>query len=114
MAGTSRLICAGAQLAEGGIGVRFERELGGKSEPAFVIRYDGEARAFLNRCAHVPVELDWQPGVFFDADGLYLICATHGALYDPATGACVGGPCRGQGLTALAVSEIDGNIFLED
>lgn len=114
MAGTSRLICAGAQLAEGGTGVRFEREQCGRNEPAFVIRYDGQARAFVNRCAHVPVELDWQPGVFFDADGLYLICATHGALYDPASGACVGGPCRGQGLTALAVSEIDGNIFLED
>lgn len=114
MAGAPRLICAGAQLAEGGIGVRFERELGGKSEPAFLIRHDGQARAFINRCAHVPLELDWQPGVFFDADGLYLMCATHGALYDPATGACVGGPCRGQGLTQIAVREVDGNIFLED
>ena len=114
MAGTPRLICAGAQLAEGGTGVRFECQQGGRNEPAFVIRHGGQARAFVNRCAHVPVELDWQPGVFFDADGLYLMCATHGALYDPTTGACVGGPCRGQGLTALAVSEIDGNIFLED
>lgn len=114
MADAPRLICAGAALTEGGAGVRFERELGGKSESAFVIRYDGQARAFLNRCAHVPVELDWQPGVFFDADGLYLICATHGALYDPATGACAGGPCRGQGLTPIAVREVDGNIFLED
>lgn len=114
MADAPRLICAGAELAEGGSGVRFERELGGRSEPAFVIRYDGQARAFVNSCAHVAVELDWRPGVFFDADGLYLVCATHGALYDPATGACAGGPCQGRGLTPLAVREVDGNIFLED
>ncbi len=114
MADAPRLICAGAELAEGGSGVRFERALGGRSEPAFVIRYDGQARAFVNSCAHVAVELDWRPGVFFDADGLYLVCATHGALYDPATGACAGGPCQGRGLTPLAVREVDGNIFLED
>ncbi len=114
MAGTARVICAAAALEEGGRGVRFERETGGVSEPAFVVRYDGVARAFLNRCAHVPMELDWQPGVFFDADGLYLICSTHGAMYDPATGACAGGPCRGQGLAPVAVHEENGNIILED
>lgn len=114
MADAPRLICAAADLAEGGSGVRFERALGGRSEPAFVIRHDGQARAFVNSCAHVAVELDWQRGVFFDADGLYLMCATHGALYHPATGACAGGPCQGRGLTPLAVREVDGNIFLED
>ena len=115
MAGAARVICAAAALEEGGRGVRFEHQSGGGVlEPAFVVRYDGVARAFLNRCAHVPMELDWQPGVFFDADGLYLICATHGAIYDPSSGACVGGPCRGQGLAPLAVREENGNIILED
>lgn len=114
MAGAARVICAAAALAEGGRGVRFERETGGVCEPAFVVRYDGVARAFLNRCAHLPMELDWQPGVFFDADGIYLICSTHGAIYDPSTGACVGGPCRGLGLAPVAVREENGNIILED
>ena len=27
---------------------------------------DGVVRAYLNRCAHVPVELDWVEGEFFD------------------------------------------------
>ncbi|MBL8379304.1 MAG: Rieske 2Fe-2S domain-containing protein [Burkholderiales bacterium] len=114
MAGKARLICASAALAEGGAGVRFEREGARGPESAFVVRFDGTAHAYLNRCAHVPVELDWQPGNFFDADGLYLMCATHGATYDAATGRCAGGPCRGQGLIKVAVTERDGGIYLED
>ena len=82
--------------------------------PAFVIRYRGEVRAYLNRCGHIPVEIDWQPGEFFDHSGLYLICATHGALYAPESGRCVGGRCNGKGLQAVLVTERDGQIFLID
>lgn len=94
------------------MGVRFTVTRHGREEPAFVVRYQGAPRAFLNRCAHVPMELDWQPGVFFDPQGLYLMCATHGALYHPATGQCLEGPCRGRGLVPLVVAESEGNIFL--
>ena len=69
MSQAARVICASAELAEGGRGVRFEAALKGRVRSAFVVRYDGAARAYLNQCAHVPVELDWQPGVFFDSDG---------------------------------------------
>lgn len=110
----SRLICAAADLEEGGAGVRFEVRRGGQTVPAFAIRWRGRVRAFLNRCGHIPVELNWQPGEFFDISRLYLICATHGALYDPATGACLGGRCEGRGLTAVTVVERDGNIYCEE
>jgi nitrite reductase/ring-hydroxylating ferredoxin subunit len=43
---------------------------------------------------------------------MVLICSTHGALYDPATGACRGGPCRGGALERVAVEEIDGQVVL--
>ncbi|MEK7712156.1 MAG: Rieske 2Fe-2S domain-containing protein [Pseudomonadota bacterium] len=81
-------------------------------QPAFVIRHAGHAVAYLNRCAHKWVELDWQEGEFFDADRRHLVCATHGALYDPASGSCVGGPCRGAMPTAITVSEADGAVWL--
>jgi nitrite reductase/ring-hydroxylating ferredoxin subunit len=112
MAQVERLICASADLAESGRGVRFEVERGGRAEPAFVIRYRGRVHAYLNRCGHVPAELDWNEGEFFDAGGLYLICATHGALYDPETGACRGGRCAGRGLRPLPVREAEGNVYL--
>jgi nitrite reductase/ring-hydroxylating ferredoxin subunit len=67
----------------------------------------------LNECGHVPAELDWLPGEFFDDSKLYLICSIHGALYAPDTGRCLGGRCQGRGLKPLAMREIDGQIFLE-
>ena len=105
-------ICASADLLSGGRGVRFEVDVGGRNAPAFAIRYGGRAFAYLNRCAHVAMELDWQPGVFFDFDAEYLLCSTHGAFYDPATGTCRGGACTGHGgLRALNVIEQDGRVL---
>ncbi|MFV0662438.1 Rieske (2Fe-2S) protein [Denitromonas sp.] len=114
MAARQRLICAASALSDGGTGVRFELDTPSGPRPAFVVRFEGLPRAFLNACAHVPVELDWLEGAFFDADGAYLICATHGATYHPVTGVCVAGPCRGASLQKLPVAEIDGGIWLLD
>lgn len=113
MAEQQRLICASSALLEGGDGVRFEVPGYDGPQPAFVVRHEGIAHAFLNRCAHVPVELDWMPGKFFDLTGFYLICAVHGAHYDPRSGRCVMGPCKGRSLTKLSVEEHDGAVYLQ-
>lgn len=107
-------LCESADLAERGPGLRFTFSWDGLSTPAFAIRYDGTVYAYLNRCAHKQVELDWQEGQFFDGDRRYLICATHGALYEPASGACTSGPCRGGRLTVIRIHEKDGAIWLGD
>ncbi|HYP66923.1 MAG TPA: Rieske 2Fe-2S domain-containing protein [Thiobacillaceae bacterium] len=112
MADDARVICSSAELEDGGRGVRFEVDWGGRKTPAFVVRYQGKPRAYLNRCGHVGVELDWHEGAFFDADGVYLICSTHGALYDPATGHCVAGRCNGNGLVSLDVVEENQQVYL--
>jgi nitrite reductase/ring-hydroxylating ferredoxin subunit len=109
----ARPICASADLADGGDGMRFEVEDDGETLPAFVIRHGGLVYAYVNRCAHIPMELDWQPGKFFDSEGEYLICSTHGALYAPESGACRGGPCKGAGLRRLKVFEADGKVYME-
>lgn len=107
-----QLICASADLVEGGRGVRFEVWHEGETVPAFAVRYRGRVRAYLNRCAHRGVQLDWDPGRFFDREQRYLICATHGALYAPESGACMGGPCGGAGLVKLAVIEKNNGVYL--
>lgn len=113
MAQGLHLICRSDALVEGGDGVRFTFESASGPLPAFVVRYRGGVHAYLNRCAHVPVELDWQPGRFFDLTGFYLICAVHGAHYEPQTGRCVMGPCKGRRLRKLAVVERDGEVFVD-
>lgn len=105
-------ICVSNQLQEGGRGVRFLVEHNGNIGPAFAVRHAGRVRAYLNRCAHKLVELDWQEGEFFDAERRYLVCAWHGALYEPASGRCVGGPCRGARLEAILVTEVDEAVWL--
>ena len=105
-------LCEASELADGGRGVRFEVLFRGERMPAFAVRHQGRAVAYLNRCAHVAMELDWQPGDFFEPDAEFLICSTHGALYDPATGECRGGACAGHGnLRALTLVERDGAVF---
>jgi nitrite reductase/ring-hydroxylating ferredoxin subunit len=100
-------VCASDELVDGGAGVRVAAQYAGGDAVVFFIRYDGKAFGYLNRCAHVPMELDWAEGQFFESSGLYLMCATHGAIYAPDTGKCVGGPCRGGRLRPVQVDERD-------
>jgi nitrite reductase/ring-hydroxylating ferredoxin subunit len=109
-----RLICDSVALLEGGDGIRFEVQYRGEASPAFVIRYEGKARAYLNRCAHMPRELDWTPGQFFDMSKTLLVCSLHGALYHPDSGKCYLGPCLRGGLVALTVEEREGKVFVQD
>ena len=111
MADGERLICPSAALADSGKGIRFEVEYFGSPAPAFVVRYGGAVQGYLNRCAHVAMELDWQEGVFFDSTGHDLLCSTHGAAYDPKTGRCLGGPCNGSPLVKLKVEERGGMVY---
>ncbi len=104
-------ICESSELSNGGRGLRFPVTAGGEDWTAFVVRFSDRVHAYLNRCAHVPMELDWNQGEFFESSGLYLMCATHGALYEPHTGRCAGGPCRGGRLNKIAVAEADGKIY---
>ena len=107
----SIFICDSSQIEEGGRGVRFPLTAAGEDAVGFVVRFEQEVRGYLNRCAHVPMEFDWNQGEFFESSGLYLMCATHGALYEPDTGKCAGGPCRGGSLKKIKVIEKEQKIF---
>ena len=102
-------LCNSRDLTDGGMAVPFDVSYAGQTCRAFAIRYRGHPHAYLNRCAHVAMEMDWQPDRFFDDTGRWLLCATHGAVYEPDTGACKGGPCRG-GLVKIELTEFDGVV----
>ena len=107
-----QLICDASALHDSGTGVRFTIEHHGMAQSAFAVRFCGKVSAFVNRCPHAWTELDWQPGEFFDLTGLRLVCATHGAMFEPHNGRCVAGPCPGAALEKLQVVERDGGIYL--
>lgn len=87
--------------------------LAGERVPLVVVRHARGVSAFRNRCPHAGTPLDWVPDVFFDPEGRFLQCATHAARFDPVTGACVAGPCAGQGLEPFPVHvDADGWVRL--
>ncbi|MDP2257082.1 MAG: Rieske 2Fe-2S domain-containing protein [Polaromonas sp.] len=103
-------LCNSRDLLEGGQAVPFDINYAGQTCRAFAIRYNGLPHAYLNRCTHVAMELDWQPNRIFDDSGQWLLCASHGAAYQPDTGQCAGGPCHG-GLVKITLSENDGVVY---
>jgi nitrite reductase/ring-hydroxylating ferredoxin subunit len=89
-------------------------ELGYRREAIVLIDENGEPRAYLNRCQHIPIPIDSGSGDFFDRDRLHLRCLTHGALYRPIDGFCIAGPCKGESLIALPVQiDAEGWILLD-
>ena len=107
-AAVPRALCPAADLVERGKAVVFDVLLWGQPARAFALRFDGALVAYINRCAHVPIEMDWQPGEFLDHDKRWIVCSIHGASYEPANGRCVGGPCGRSKLMPITVAELDG------
>ena len=105
MAARERVIAMAGDLVDGSGGVRFTVECATGGTPAFAIRFRSVVYAYLNVCAHQELELDWQPGAFFDADRAHLVCSAHGADYELDTGRCVAGPCVGAALVRVSVRE---------
>ena len=104
-------LCASAELAEKGRAVLFDVLHFREPARAFALRFEGRVVAYLNRCVHVPTELDWQPGEFLDGGREFIICAIHGASYAAQTGRCIGGPCGRGGLVRLDVVERDRAVW---
>ena len=104
-------LCPSAELVEKGIAHVFEVLHFREPARAFVLRFDGRLVAYLNRCLHVPTEMDWQYGEFLDSGKEFILCSTHGAAYEPLTGRCAGGPCGRGKLTAMNVEERDGQVY---
>ena len=103
-------LCASRDLPDAREACPFDVRYGGQTCRAFAIRFRGQVHAYLNRCTHVAMELDWRPNHFFDLTGQHLVCASHGALFAPDTGQCVGGPGRGP-LIRIETLEREGVVY---
>ena len=80
----------------------------------FVVRRGAVAFAYLNRCPHRGHPLNWHPERFLTPDDRLIICASHGAVFAIEDGACMGGPCRGNGLIRLELRFEHGYLMLSE
>lgn len=99
-----------SQKARGFVLMRRDEDGMPRPWPIMIVRWGRKVFGYVNKCPHDGVNLDWEPGHFFDPNGTRLICGKHGALFDLGTGACVEGPCEGQGLQPIALSILDDEI----
>ena len=115
MAEHQRIICRADELTDDGRAVRFTALIANPAREVacFVIGFDGQVYGYANSCPHRGIELDWQEGEVFEETGLYLMCATHGALFEPDSGLCVAGPCQGARLRPLAITVSGGDVVLD-
>ena len=90
--------------------------LGGGEWPlrGFVVRVGDGVRGYLNRCPHAGHPLNLLPDRFLTPDGALVVCASHGALFEKASGYCVAGPCAGGTLTPIALEIRCGLVMLAD
>ena len=92
---------------------KFSFERNGQNVPAFVANFHGKFVAYVNQCVHLPIALDLDDNDFFTCDGQFFVCKTHGSVYDPTAGQCIGGPGQGKLLERLPVVVESGALYLE-
>jgi len=109
MQGPDSWRCSAASLVPGAT-AKFRLQCLGRPVEGFVVNHDGAYAAYVNVCAHAGTPLDLRANEFHSEDGRWLVCATHGAVYDPATGVCVEGPCPGARLPRLPLT-LDGDTL---
>ena len=110
----SRIRIATAKEVKVGKTVKFSFTRDDRPQEGFVGRFKGKLFAYENTCRHVPISLDYGDNRFFDSKGETIVCQTHGAVYEPATGLCTRGPCVGASLFALKVVEEGGVLWFDE
>ncbi|WP_444679037.1 Rieske (2Fe-2S) protein [Halomonas sp. E19] len=78
----------------------------------FLVSVHGVVSAFVNRCPHQQVPLNWDDASFLEAGGELIQCGVHGALFLPETGECVFGPARALSRAAADLSRCRGQHSL--
>jgi len=105
-----RRLCLWHEIPDGGaLALDALTALGGAD--ILLTRAGGQVAAFFNVCPHAGRRLDWAPGEFLLQDGV-LTCAAHGASFAALTGACRGGPCRGEALKPVAIERRGDELWL--
>jgi nitrite reductase/ring-hydroxylating ferredoxin subunit len=105
-------LCHLADLPDGG--ARGFDPFGRGRDTVFAVRQGGAVRVWADRCPHHGTPMPWRKDAYLNAAGDRIVCAAHGALFEPDTGLCVQGPCLGERLRALPSTLTDDGELLLD
>jgi nitrite reductase/ring-hydroxylating ferredoxin subunit len=110
-------LCSEAELAALGEGrARGFDPRGSGQDSVFVVRFRGELHAWRNACPHINgAPMAWRKDAYLNAAGTQIVCAAHGAAFEPDTGRCVLGPCVGRHLTPVRLQvRGDGSVRVRE
>lgn len=102
-------LCAESDIADPGAR-SFVLQIGDAFFHGFVVRKDGQVAGYVDRCPHQGFPLALELDRYLTPDGSLVLCGWHGAVFEPLTGECVGGPCAGGRLTGWPVESSGGVI----
>jgi nitrite reductase/ring-hydroxylating ferredoxin subunit len=102
-------LCRLDQLTDPGAR-NFVLQIGEAYFHGFVVRKDGQAHGYVDRCPHAGFPLAQRLDAYLTRDGQLIQCSWHGALFRPEDGLCIGGPCGGARLTPWPVEVADGMV----
>ncbi len=109
--GPTSVVVARADELRHGQTKKFFLHCKGREEECFVVNHQGTLHAYVNRCCHVPMTMDWIENQFMTEDQQYIQCATHGACDQPDTGECVSGPPCGKFLPRVPLTIRDDDVI---
>jgi nitrite reductase/ring-hydroxylating ferredoxin subunit len=109
----TRVLCSLAELEETG-SRGFAVGEGDWPLRGFIVKTPRGVAAYVNYCPHAGHPLNFRPNKFLTPDGSLILCGSHGALFERATGLCVLGPCAGQSLTKIPIDVANGYVMLAD
>jgi nitrite reductase/ring-hydroxylating ferredoxin subunit len=97
------ILCRVSDIADPGSKGPFNVVLGTEETEIFLVRNEGNVRAFVNVCPHRYLPLNWKDDSFLTLDKGRILCVVHAALFDVDTGDCLTMHAP-DGLTPVAIA----------
>ena len=97
---------------ESGDSTGLTAEVNGTLRMLLAVRKGNEVFVYINSCPHIGTPLDFHVGKFLCPDKKYILCSTHGALFEIENGRCISGPCQYANLEVVPVTIEDGDVMM--
>ena len=99
-------------IPDGGACAAKQQQADGSQRGVIVLRRGAEVWAYVNRCPHFSLPLDFEPGQFATYEGAILMCAHHSAMFRYEDGLCIDGPCAGHRLDPVEVQVLGDTVHM--